>query len=163
MKRIINVINCGLLLLVFVVFVTGCSENSGPSQTSLDPDSTTLNVIPSPNCGVTLSTDPACGALVNRTESTLRIAVDGSNGFEVEVPPRTAVITKISTESSHDFRVDVIDPADQAERTFRYFLFVDNVAADQIVDLGIGEDNDVFVGWFFEVNDIDGRFSRMGG
>lgn len=157
MKKIIKRINHVFLLLLVAGILAGCSEDENPTQST--STLSTLNVVPSPRCGVTLSTDPACGAIINRTNSTLRIAVDGSNGFEVEVTPHTALITRIGIESSHDFRVDVIDPSIQAERAFQYFLFVDNVAADQIVDIG----QQVFMGWFFEVNDVRGQFTRLGG
>ncbi|MCI0527380.1 MAG: hypothetical protein L0Y56_08035, partial [Nitrospira sp.] len=85
MKNIIRFANRVLLLLLFTGVLVGCSGDESPTQS--DSTLPPLNIIPSPNCGVTLSTDPSCGAIINRTGSTLRIAADGSNGFEVEVAP----------------------------------------------------------------------------
>jgi hypothetical protein len=148
------------LFLILAVILEGCGEDGDADLvTSNSTSSSLLSVVPSPQCGVTLSTDPSCGAIINRTDSTMRIAVDGSNGFEVEVSPQTALIAQIAIQSSHDFRVDVIDPNSQAQKTFQYFIFVDDVAADQIVDIG----SEVFMGWFLEINDVAGQFSRMGG
>ncbi|HWP46743.1 MAG TPA: hypothetical protein VNM22_06235 [Candidatus Limnocylindrales bacterium] len=159
MSKTMPFISYALLFLILGVILGGCGEDESSDLITSSSTSSALSTVPSPQCGVTLSTDPGCGAIINRTDSTLRIAVDGSNGFEVEVSPHTALTTQIAIQSSHDFRVDVIDPSSQAQKTFQYFIFVDDVAADQIVDIG----SEVFMGWFLEINDVAGQFSRMGG
>jgi len=161
MENRVKSISRVLLLLLLVGVLAGCSEDDSSAPSAPASALSTLNVVPSPNCGigVTLSTDPSCGAIINRTDSTMRVAVDGSNGFEVEVQPHTVLFAQIGINSSHDFRVDVLGPDEQAQRTFQYFFFVDDVAADQIVDV----DGQVFMGWFFEMNDERGQFTRLGG
>ncbi len=126
-------------LLLFVVGTSGCDSETGRG----------LPVGGIPN------TDPGHGYVINSTDYTLVVDVNGQDEYQVRIQAGDLLVMGLEQEQTHLLHVVVLDSSGQAVAEYVNSFYINEVALDNQV-------RDFVCSWYVEVTSASGYANRFG-
>ena len=128
-----------LALLTCILAISGCESESGRG-------------IP---VGGIPNTDPGHGYVINSTNYTIVIDVNGQNEYQVRIQPGDLLAMGLDQEQTHLLHVIMLNDSGQAVAEYVNSFYINEIALDNQV-------RDFVCSWYAEVISTSGYANRFG-